>query len=391
MCYPIGMKLIAQVKLLPTDEQRQYLLQTLEQTNAACNILSDYAWEQRVFGKFKLQQAMYDTLRSQTGLTAQVVIRLIAKVADAYKKDKRTQRHFREHGAIAYDDRILRWYTDKQRVSIWSVGGRLHIPYSAGERQKRLLEHQKGESDLVYSKKKDAFYLMGVCDLPDPTEQETEDAIGVDLGVVNILTDSDGKSYTSEPIERNRKRMLKLRGDLQKRGSLSAKRHLKRLSGKQGRFQRDVNHCISKRLVLKAQCTKRAIRLEDLTGIRERTKVNGKTERAKRSNWSFKQLRDFVSYKAQMHGVRVELVDPRYTSQRCFECGHIEKGNRRSQSEFLCLNCGHTANADVNASLNIAFWASVNAPIVSDVPATNTVPSQRQVQRQRQAAGIYPQ
>jgi IS605 OrfB family transposase len=384
------MKLIAQVKLLPTDEQRQYLLQTLEQTNAACNILSEYAWKQRVFGKFKLQQAMYDTLRSQTGLTAQVVIRLIAKVADAYKKDKRTIRQFREHGAIAYDDRILRWYTDKQTVSIWSVGGRLRIPYQCGERQKRLLQHQKGESDLVYSKKRDAFYLLAVCDIPDPTEQETEDAIGVDLGVVNILTDSDGDSYTSAPIERNRKRMLKLRGDLQKRGSLSAKRHLKKLSGKQRRFQRDVNHCISKRLVLKAQCTNRMIRLEDLTGINARTKVSGKTERAKRSNWSFKQLRDFVSYKARLYGVRVEKVDPRYTSQRCFVCGHIEKANRKSQSEFLCLKCGHTDHADHNAALNIAFWASVNAPIVSDVPATHTVPSQPRVQRQRQATGIYP-
>lgn len=375
----VRMKLIAQVRLNPTPEQHTALLHTLEQANELCNLMSQYAWEQRVFGAFKLQKLTYGQMRHMSGLTAQLVIRCYSKVADAYMKDKRTPRKFREHGAIAYDDRILRWYTDIARVSIWSVEGRLNIPYSAGERQKELLKQQKGESDLVYSRHRNAFYLLATCDIPDPTEQQTEDALGADLGVVNILTDSDGDIHTSEAIEKNRKRLSDLRGRLQQRGTKSAKRHLKKLSGKQRRFQRDVNHCISKRLVLKAQCTKRTIRLEDLTGIRERTKVRGKTERAKRTNWSFRQLRDFIGYKAQLHGVKVEYVDPRYTSQRCFNCGHSEKANRKSQSEFFCLKCGHTDHADHNASLNIAYWASVNAPIVASElgsnPASVTSPS----------------
>lgn len=57
------MKLIAQVKLLPTDEQRHYLLQTLEQANALCNLMSDYTWQQRVFGAFKLQKLTYHDMR----------------------------------------------------------------------------------------------------------------------------------------------------------------------------------------------------------------------------------------------------------------------------------------------------------------------------------------
>jgi putative transposase len=363
------MKLIVQVKLLPTPEQRHSLLQTLERGNALCNRLSAYAWEQQVFGQYKLHNAHYHALRSEFDLTAQVVVRCIAKVAEAYKKDKRTQRSFREHGAIAYDSRILKWYTDQQRVSIWSLGGRLNIAYQCGERQRALLRYQQGESDLVYSKKKDAFYLLATCDLPDPTQQETEDALGLDLGRTNILTDSDGDMHTSDAIERNRQRMTSLRRRLQKRGTKSAKRHLKRLSGRQSRFQRDVNHCISKRIVLKAQRTKRAIRLEKLTGIRERTRVKGTEERAKASNWSFQQLRLFVTYKAALYGVRVEVVNPRDTSRRCFEGGHIAKTNRRSQAEFLCVACGHCAhadvNADVNAALNIAYWAAVSPPIVS--------------------------
>ncbi|GMU26452.1 MAG: transposase [Candidatus Campbellbacteria bacterium] len=365
------MKLIAQVKLQPTEEQRQFLLQTLEQANAVCDQISAYAWEHKTFRTYDLHHALYHALREQSGLTAQLVVRLLAKVSDSYKKDKKTQRHFRPHGAIAYDDRILRWYTDKQRISIWSVGGRLNIPYQCGQRQREMLVYQKGESDLVYSKTKDAFYLLATCDIPDPTEHETDAALGVDLGRTNIAVDSDGEAFTSDVTEVNRIRKAELRRRLQKRGSKSAKRHLKKLSGKQRRFQRDVNHCISKRLVQKAERTGRGIRLEDLKGINRRTRVKGKEARAKQYNWSFAQLRAFITYKAAMRGVRVELVDPRYTSQRCFACGNIDKANRKTQADFSCTVCGHTAHADVNAAKNISSWASVNAPTVSDTATTN--------------------
>lgn len=171
-----AMKLTAKVKLQPTPEQRDTLLQTLERANAACDYISTQAWESKVFGAFKLQKLVYADVRRQFELSAQVVVRIISKVADAYRLDKKTKRQFRKHGAIAYDDRILSWYTDLQRVSIWSVGGRLHLPYLAGERQKELLFAQKGESDLVYSQGE--FYLLATCELPDPTEQETEMALG---------------------------------------------------------------------------------------------------------------------------------------------------------------------------------------------------------------------
>jgi len=371
------MKLIAQVKLLPDDEQRAYLLQTLEQANALCDWLSEQAWELQKFRRFDLQAACYRAARERSGLSAQVVIRCLAKVADAYTLDKRTRRTFKPHGAIAYDDRILSWQTNNQRVSIWSIGGRLNIPYQAGARQLELLQYRQGETDLVY--RKGAFYLLAVCDIPDPDERDVDTALGVDLGVTNIATTSDGKTYTSATIERNRRKHQRLRTQLQKRGTKSAKRHLKKLAGRQRRFQKDVNHQISKRLVLDAERTNRGMALEDLTHIRSRTRVRGKDERARRGNWAFAQLRQFIAYKAALHGVKVWVVDPRYTSQRCFACGHTERANRKSQSEFLCCACGHTAHADVNAAKNIA-WAAVIPPIVST--------AQTSASRQGQAAPL---
>jgi putative transposase len=355
------MKLIAQVRLSPTDEQASRLLQTLEAANAACNRISEYAWETKTFKQYDLHKAIYHTIREETGLAAQMVVRCIAKVADAYTLDKRTRRTFKPRGSIAYDDRILTWFTDRREVSIWA-DGRTTIPYKAGERQHELLQSRQGESDLVY--RHGTFYLLAVCEIPDPDERDVDTALGVDLGVVNIAVTSDGDMYSSETIERNRLRMSRLRRELQRKGTRSARRHLKKLAGRQRRFQADTNHGISKRIVACAERTNRAIAVEDLTGIRSRTKVKGTDNRAKQSNWAFAQLRQFLTYKARLAGVRLIAVDPAYTSQRCSECGHTERANRRTQGEFCCVSCGFRENADHNAALNIA-WAAVNRPLMT--------------------------
>jgi IS605 OrfB family transposase len=164
---------------------------------------------------------------------------------------------------------------------------------------------------------------------------------------------------------------------LQKVGTKSAKRRLRQLRGRQRRFQKDTNHHISKRLVAKAERTKRAIVLEDLKGIRTRARVRGRGQRARHSNWAFGQLRAFIGYKAQRSGVTVSFVDPAYTSQRCSACGHTERRNRKSQAEFCCVVCQFASPADYNAAINIE-WAAVNRPMVSNLCPVHRVEAQAQ-------------
>lgn len=354
------MKIITKVKMQPTPEQHALLLQTLEKGNALCNRISQQAWDTQTFRRYDLQHLAYHVVRAETELAAQFVIRCIAKVADAYNLDKAVQRTFKPHGALAYDDRILSWQTRHQSVSIWTIDGRQRMTYLAGDKQNELLKHRQGESDLVYSKQRNLFYLLAVCDIPDLDEQQVDDFLGVDMGEKNLAVTSDGEIMTSEVIERNRLNHQRMRNELQAKGTKSTRRKLKQRSGKQRLFQRDVNHQISKRLVSNAVRTKRGIAVEDLTGIRARTRVKGPEQRAKRSNWAFAQLREFIEYKAKLAGVPVGIVDPAYTSQRCFECGHIEASNRKSQGEFLCQACGHAAHADVNAANNISGLMSIS-------------------------------
>lgn len=361
------MKLTAHIQLLPTTAQADALTRTLEAANAACTFVSRVAWTTKTFRKYDLQQAIYTQVREQFGLSAQLAIRVIAKVGDAYKLDKRTERMFKPLGSVAFDDRILSYTIRAKQVSIWTLDGRLKIGFAAGERQMQMLETRQGESDLVFHR--GTWYLLVTCEIPEPDPVAIDGVLGVDLGIINLATDSDGDVHSGAAVERKRQWYTRRRQALQKVGTKSAKRRLKTLAGKQRRFQKDVNHGISKHLVAKAERTKRAVALEDLSGIRTRARVKGPEQRARHSNWAFGQLRFFTTYKLQRVGIPLFLRNPAYTSQRCTMCGGIDKRNRRTQALFCCVSCGHTSPADWNAACNIRDyddWAAVIQLMVSN-------------------------
>ncbi len=355
------MKLTAKIKLKPTTEQKELLEKTLETANIAANYISDIAWEEKVFRQFDLHKLVYKPVREKFGLSAQITVHIISKVSDAYKLDKKAKRTFKLNGSIAYDSRILRYYDEKDLVSIWTMGGRQKIKYMTGQSQKELLKFQKGESDMV--KIGGDFYLFATCQIDDPDEIDPEHVLGVDLGIVQIASDSDGNQYSGSQVNSIRKRRKRQRKRLQKKGTKSAKRVLKNLSGKEKRFASDINHQVSKRIVQTAKRTNRAISLEKLKGIRSRIRAR-KPQRSTLHSWSFADLIEKIKYKAKLAGVPIIEVNPAYTSQTCSSCGHCSKSNRKSQSKFLCGQCGVSENADTNAAKNISIlgWAVVNQP-----------------------------
>lgn len=357
------MQLTAKVKLTPTQAQAESLKQTLEKANTACNFISDIAWSNRTFGKFQVQKLVYQEVKATFELTAQLIIRCIAKVTDAYKLDKKVKREFQPLGSIAFDSRILSWKLDKNEVSIWTVDGRQKIGFFAHDRAKELLSGDRGESDLCLIDGE--FYLFTSCEVDEPTPKDVDDFLGVDLGIKNIASDSDGHQYSGGKVTAIRRRHNRLRAKLQAKQTRSSRKLLAKRRRKEGRFAKDVNHCIAKDLVQRAKDTGRGIALEDLTGIRQRVTVK-KAQRNELGSWAFFDLRMKIAYKAKLHGVHVLFVDPRNTSRTCSACGCIDKANRKSQASFLCVACGHSANADYNAALNIRSRAIVNWP---NVPA----------------------
>jgi putative transposase len=356
----------------------------LRQTQAAFNQAATYcasvAWEQQITNKNKLHHLVYGPTRATYGLGSQLACCARDKAAEAVRavraaperRDRDTNQiisklcpTFRDDSSIRYDVRTYRLMRLDQ-VSLYAMSGRVIGQLVLGDFQRRTLYDRSwkiGSAELV--RRDCVWYLHITQTKADPTPDEPIGFLGVDLGMVNLATDSDGASATGESVERTRKRYGERRAALQKVKTKSSKRHLRWLSGRQRRFQKDTNHVISKRLVTTAKRTARGIALEDLEGIRERVKVRGAAQRARFSNWAFGQLRQFITYKAQRAGVRVVMIDPRDTSQRCSACGHTERANRRTQAHFWCVVCSHASPADYKAAINIER-AAVKQPMVSN-------------------------
>ena len=331
-----------------TDLRRQLI----EKYNNTCQKC------QKQFRKVQLHHIVYKGQREALpDFSSQLVVRAIGVVSDSYKvKRNRNQRnYFKKTAAVVYDDRVIT-FRDSGTVNIWTNDGRIEIPIQVYDKEK--FKYRKGQVDLVYQNGK--FFLLCTLELPVQEKYDALGVIGVDLGVNNIAVTSQGYVFSGEAIEKKRKQYHNHRRRLQMRGTHSAKRRMKTSGQKESRFRKDVNHVISKLLVSKAEGTQSALILEDLTGINSRVTVRHKTKKDRqnanaRMSWAFAQLRGYIQYKAELKGVPVILVPSPYTSQRCSECGHTEKKNRKNRDNFLCVSCRHAECADFNASKNIAY------------------------------------
>ena len=356
------MKLTLKIKLLPTDEQSNLLLETMKEANAVCNAISDVAWQDKIFNNFKLHHKVYHNYKATFNLSSQMLIRQIAKVADAYKLDKKTKRAFKPLGSIAYDSRIMT-YKPNSVVSLWCIGGRQKIDFVCHNLD--YIPYIKGEADLVYKKSK--FYLFQAVDVPEEDVEDVEAFVGVDFGLTDICVTSDGVKHSADGLNKYREHRQKIRSSIQAKADTSkrstkrnCRKLAKRLQGKERTHSQIINHTIAKSIILSAKESGKGVAVEDLTNIRFTSKRRNKKFRTKLGKWSFGQLRSFLEYKGLLYGVPVVVVDPRYTSQTCNVCKHLGK---RTNKHFKCNNCGNDMDADVNASLNIAtLGAIVNSP-----------------------------
>ncbi|MDN5375337.1 MAG: putative transposase [Thermacetogenium sp.] len=177
--------------------------------------------------------------------------------------------------------------------------------------------------------------------------------IGVDFGIAKQAVLSNNVFFDGRKIRWRKERWAERRTALQRAGRLS---RVKREAGRERRWMRYINHCLSKRIVEIAKAKGAAIALENLLGIRERTKGSKKFNRMM-SSWNFRELASFIEYKAKLAGVPVIYVDPKETSKTCPRCGNVSRCNRKAQGWFKCTKCGYQSDADRVGALNIAARA----------------------------------
>jgi IS605 OrfB family transposase len=344
-------------KLALTPDQVSDIDAALLAFAAACDFAADVARRIGSTNKVKVQHAAYTDIRQRFGLPANLAIRAIARACAALKVPAKMHSKFAPT-SIDFDVRTFAFQEWNWTFGLTLLSGRVKIATVLGDRQKSLLKGRKPTAAVLVKRPDGRYFLHVPISDTAPEPIEPKDFLGVDLGIAHIATDSEGQMHSGATINRNRRRCATARKQHQRKGTKGARRKLKRMAGRQRRFQAHVNHEISKTIVAKAKALGVGIALEDLSGIRGRIEdTAGKAFRRRFGNWSFFQLRTFIAYKAQLAGVLVVFVDPKYTSQACATCGHRERSNRKSQAEFRCKVCGHEAHADLNAARNIRAWA----------------------------------
>ncbi|MFL5666719.1 MAG: RNA-guided endonuclease InsQ/TnpB family protein [Ktedonobacteraceae bacterium] len=377
------------IQLKTTPEQAELLLQTMQEYTDCYNDVCKRADMERISNGLDLHKLTYGEHRAKTHLPSQLICAARVKATESIKsvitlRQKQIQTYQKrlkkaqktgkpvkplklaktpqsELCAIRYDARSFRFDRTTRMVSLAHVQregqqrNRAIIPVQPPAYYERYLtaDWQQESADLL--SRHGTFWLHLVVSCAVPVVEPTGNTIGVDLGINRLAVTSHPRFFGGKHVKETNNRLFRLRRKLQAKGTKSAKKHLKKLSGRLKRFQADVNHQVAKRIVASCQPGD-TLAMEKLTDIRDR--VQGRrSQRRAMSNWSFAQLQTFIAYKAAWKGMSVQFVDARYTSQGCSRCGYIDKRNRTCQSEFSCKQCGYRNNADLNAAYNLASRA----------------------------------
>lgn len=354
------MKRTVSLKLLAIPEQSEALSALAKTYSGACNAITPTVQEHRCWNRVALHHLVYYSIREAfPSLGSQMVCQAVHRVADAYKtlkanggitKDEPVSAILFNSTSVNFDKRT--YSLKNSTLSLFTLSGRISVQFVFGKHQQTLLG--KGvpkEARIIV--RKGVWYFNLVLDLPDTAPLPETGTVGVDVGENNLAATSTGKVFGGGRLRHSRDKYLAHRRRLQSNGSRAAKRKLKTISGREQRHVKQVNHEISKAIVTETLCAGSSeIRMEDLTHIRANIKA-GKRVRTRLHRWAFRQLQNFVKYKAEAVGIHIVFVEPAYTSQTCSICGAIGK---RVKHSFSC-SCGTRRHSDVNAALNIAGFA----------------------------------
>lgn len=384
----MDVSITVKVRLKLSDSQvGNQLRNMMEQYTNACNYVSQYIIDHNFeLKQSELNKALYYDLRDRFNLKAQLAQSVLKTVIARYKaintqmkqrdyryQDINTGKWYHEKRDVTYiqhcpkfrrlqADLVRRrdwsYSSSTQQLSINTLNERVKVTSICKGFDKYLDGTWKfGTAKLLTVGNKWYLHIAATKEFDDFDKQQVKHVVGIDRGLRQMITAYDEHGNTKfvngQQILRKREKYLKVRQELQRRGTKSAKRRLKHLSGKENRWMTDVNHQLSKALIQMFGSNTLYV-LENLNGVSfERTDLPKRLRNQNRS-WAFYQLEQFLTYKAHLNNSEMITVNPKYTSQRCPKCGIVKKSNRNHEiHEYQCSNCGYRSNDDRIAAMNI--------------------------------------
>jgi IS605 OrfB family transposase len=353
-------------------EDAQSLAQTMRDYTKAFNTCAEWGFNNHSYNKVNIHNATYRHIRDEIPKFPSALVQCARDCAcDALKASRcKSLPKRKDMSAMRYNQRVIRVRLDSGYASIATSHGRIRCNFIIPAYYRKYTNWTVKSSTLSLRNRDNTFYLG--CQVESdstnqPHDKESDNSpdstdisiLGIDRGIVNIAVCSDNTFYNSKQVKNIRAKYAKIRAELQSKGTRSATRKLRGLSGRERRFVTDVNHCISKQIV---GTPYDVFAIENLTNIRSNTRSHsnahgryrGKEFARKLNNWAFYELEQFIRYKAESVGKRVVHVDARYTSQKCSKCGYVHKSNRNGH-KFKCRECGFELHSDLNAARNIAI------------------------------------
>ncbi|WP_252249432.1 transposase [Clostridium sp. VAP23] len=357
----IEITITSKIQIYPTDEQIEKLFRTMVEVRKALNYISQYVYDNNCLNQSKINKDTYYHLRETYNLKSQIAQSVMKTVIAKYKTNKSNGHDFTlvQFKKLEYDLVWNRDYSITNGVfSLNTLDGRLKIPFETKGMEKYFVDTYKfGTAKLVYKFNKYFLHIPMTKEYKQTTPYNINKIVGIDLGVNFLATvyDSYGKTtfYSGKQIKAKRGHYKILRKQLQECGTKSAKHRIKSMGSRENRYINDINHTITKALVDHYGINTLFV-LEDLTNIRSSTEKVNINNRYVSVSWSFYQFRQLLEYKAQMNESLVIAVNPKFTSQMCPKCGHIEKANRdKKRHIFCCKNCNYKSNDDRIGAMNL--------------------------------------
>ena len=356
------MTVTAKIQISVDADSKVLLDETMSVYSYACNYVSDYVFRTHDLKQFSLNEALYTELREKFLLKSQMAQSVFKTVIARYKtilenESKWIKPSFKKP---QYDLVWNRDYSLTQNCfSVNTLKGRVKLPYFA-DGMSKYFDHtiyKFGTAKLVNKHGKYFLHIPVTYDIEESNISDICNIVGIDRGINFVVATYDSKHksgfVSGKTIKQKRAHYSKLRKELQMRQTSSARRRLKVIGSRENRWMQDVNHCVSKALV-ENNPKHTLFVLEDLTGVRNASERVKTKDRYVSVSWSFHDLEQKLMYKAKQHQSTVIKVDPRYTSQCCPVCGHIEKANRNKKIHlFTCKNCGYKSNDDRIGAMNL--------------------------------------
>ena len=375
------MTVTAKIQISVSGTDRALLDNTISVYRDACNYVSDYIFRTHDLKQFSLNKVLYSDLRERFGLKSQMAQSVFKTVIARYKTILENQKEWIKPSfkKPQYDLVWNRDYSLTQNCfSVNTLAGRVKLPYFTKGMDKYFdhTVYKFGTAKLVNKHGKYFLHIPVTYDIEDANLSDVCNIVGIDRGINFVVATYDSKHksgfVSGKTIKQKRAAYSKLRKELQMRQTPSARRRIKAIGQREKRWMQDVNHCVSKALV-ESNPKHTLFVLEDLTGVRNATERVCTKNRYVSVSWSFYDLEQKLIYKAKQNQSTVIKVNPRYTSQCCPVCGHIEKANRNKKLHlFTCKNCGYKSNDDRIGAMNL-YRMGINYLEDSQVPSTVTV------------------